>query len=296
MISAFGVDHGEVSKSLVPGKGFVSASTLGAKKLREVTKPGQYASRGLSRKQKDAQYALKANNDLFGGRESEIFSMPKGKKGKLHISDAPDLAGTGLGAVAFKTGGKDGQRRILMGPDAEFLGRKDLKRLKEHEIAHVTPGKRTSWRMASIASDPKKIMREEGRADMVAGLHYADSAKHALKARKHAARSKDIFDEDSMKSMTARQRIPSVGYNALALIPEERAAQRAALLGAAKTLPKGDQRRSIKQMAERNTDRSFAAYRSTQDKIAAARSRGGSTVAGYTTKDGRKVKGYERKK
>lgn len=63
-----------------------------------------------------------------------------------------------------------------------------------HEIGHLSPKRRTLYRMAQITRSPKKHAREEGRADAFAARMAPGSAKRNPTAYEHWGRAQDRSD------------------------------------------------------------------------------------------------------
>lgn len=175
MISAFGIEH--VSKSFVGGK-FVRASALTAKQTQKIRTGGQYKkARGTTKGDKkfktNQTEMLQAVRDLKPGESSRagLFHSvshkghDKAKNTLIDIKDTtPSVAfGGSLEASAQKFGAKRGGVNVMT---TYGRGEPTAATLK-HEKAHLAP-KRSGYRLKQIASNPKKIMREEARADAVA--------------------------------------------------------------------------------------------------------------------------------
>lgn len=178
MHSAFGVDHGYVSKSFVNGK-FVSASTLSAKQARKVRAGGQY-KKATGPKKSDTAFKANQTQMLQAAREMkpgetqrEVFSSAKHqgfdrrKNAKIDLQDTTpsfSLAGEGKAhASASKFGPKKGGVNLMTTHGKNAASPQTL----AHEKAHLAPN-RSGYRLHQIVRSPKKLMREEARADAVA--------------------------------------------------------------------------------------------------------------------------------
>lgn len=83
----------------------------------------------------------------------------------------------GASAFAIRSGGRSSGRSAIMYPAGK--GKADLAAAQAgnvsstltHEMAHATP-KRSGYRMHQVAQNPRKLGREEGRADFEARTDY----------------------------------------------------------------------------------------------------------------------------
>jgi len=202
MISAWGVEDG-VSKSYIPGKGFVSASKVGKATLRQITGAhGQYKGGRYSRHVPTAN----ATDDLMTGLGHSVHSAERDQRlarsgppittrigGKKHtyreFDPTPEDTKKGVAGVTYIRGGK-------RTPNEVYLNRKVMQgktpagrqKLIQHESAHAAP-KRTSWRSAqmSVGAGQAKSAREEARASMHEGEDYR-SKRASQSAYVHEAR------------------------------------------------------------------------------------------------------------
>jgi len=182
--SAFGVDHGLVSKSYVGGGVFKPASALRAAGKKRV--PGSYArSKGPTKA--DTKFKAEATKLTQQLRHNEKVMTEPGRRPRF---DDPDFKQvkvrgqrkpvnvygessflsrtlpSGVGGLTLRTGSKSSGQSHVIYDKTKSGAKKTLK----HEMAHAQP-KRSIYRMQQIADSPKKTMREEARADAVLG-HY----------------------------------------------------------------------------------------------------------------------------
>lgn len=163
MISYWGIDHGSaVSKAYIPGRGWVPAVQAGKEALRGA-QGGHKAAKGVSWDDKVFQA-----NQGSARRLIPDLGKPKSRKagGVSMNSYRSEEMPPGMNAFAFMTGKNN--RHMVTGKGMAA----GPKWLKTHEQAHLTPKKRTAYRLNQITSNPRKTMREEARADMAAGKYY----------------------------------------------------------------------------------------------------------------------------
>lgn len=157
MHSAFGVDHG-ISKSFVPGKGFKAASKLDSTE-RHIVRNKAQGNRAVMR-----QVGGRLKNSP-SARGQKIYPGIETKKGVLkqvvaHRTKMPQGApGTKIEGYSQPDGRGGG--RITVAQDADFT------MTHRHEMAHITP-KRNPHRFFERTADPKRLGKEEGRADFTA--------------------------------------------------------------------------------------------------------------------------------
>ena len=178
MISAFGVEHGGVSKSFVNGK-WVKAAELSGKQASKIRAGGQYKkARGTTKSDRE----FKTNNTTVlsearkmkpGEQQRSLFNTVRhggfDRRGntKIDMHDTTPSLSFGSGgtiqASAQKFGPKRGGVHMITtnGP-----GKASPVTLA-HEKAHLSPD-RGAYRMKQITRSPKKLMREEARADATA--------------------------------------------------------------------------------------------------------------------------------
>lgn len=146
-----------VKKSFVNGK-FVSAIELSAKEASKVRSGGQWKkARGVT--EKDSAF-----RDLMTSPEvkQSLKDMNGVKRNKYLPKD------TGSGGT-IRAGSKSHGRSYVAG---EAGSKKEVAQIAHHEAQHANP-KRSSYRLHSqIMGDPKKLFREEARADWASAGHY----------------------------------------------------------------------------------------------------------------------------
>lgn len=170
MISAFGVDHGGISKSLVDGV-FKPASKLtgaerravgGYKKLRGVTSADNEHRAG----EKHIKDYHSDRNIRIGVKTGKVTQGKQGTVRRYKHSLISSQVPVGAGGFHIRTGSaKEGTSYVHLREGAD-------KSTKAHELAHARPA-RSGYRMAQIVKDPKKLMREEARADFESRGHFA---------------------------------------------------------------------------------------------------------------------------
>lgn len=159
MISAFGVEH-TVSKSYLGGGVFKPAKALDLVERTQVVGHGKYAAaHGMTsadRAWKDTRKAqVEAVHSILSHGTKENPSM------------IPGSAGT------YRVGGKSSGQSYVVSNLPKEIPKKLRRQTMGHEAMHALP-KRSSYRLHNqIMSDPKKLFREEGRADYLSGGHYS---------------------------------------------------------------------------------------------------------------------------
>lgn len=165
MISAFGVDHGYVSKSLVGGA-FKPISQLSHAERAGVG--GYKKARGVSEAHQEFKQGAKARRDL-------LKDTAPGEHGEVSVLHTPP----GMKAVGatYRLGSKKGGRSYAM---AVGHDKKSVEGVMSHERLHAAP-KRSEYRLhGQIIKDPVKTMREEARADVGSKAgHYTHRRKAA---------------------------------------------------------------------------------------------------------------------
>lgn len=161
MISAFGIEH-TISKSFVGGK-FVRAVDLSAKQASKVKTGGQWKkAKGTSLK--DQQFRT-----MMTSPEVKEFAQNPGVKVDRALPKSYAAAGT------IRFGSKSSGHGVVAGQSGS---KKLADKISIHEAHHAGP-KRSSYRLHSqIMNNPKKLFREEARADWHAAGHYGN-AKNA---------------------------------------------------------------------------------------------------------------------
>lgn len=177
MISYWGIEHGEVTKSYVPGKGWIPATKLTPKQRAKVP-GGHEEAKGVSYK----DLTWRANHN----QHKQNIAANQHMVGIKQSAWGPSRAGT------YRVGGKKTGRSTVMG---SANNGKDLKYLLRHEDQHAKV-QRSSYRLhRQIAGSPKKTMREEARADQFSGAApwrkaqsndsiYASAARYQRDAKK----------------------------------------------------------------------------------------------------------------
>lgn len=156
MISAFGVEH--FSKSYVPGQGFKSASKLDAIErhiVRNATLGGKNARKLVGTTEQRA-----AQKQKRGGNRTKIYEdIPTKQRGKL-TKVVANRAQTGRPSSVQGFSQPDGRGggRVVIHDDADFAS------TARHEMAHIAP-KRNPVNFFDRVKDPKRLGKEEGRAD-----------------------------------------------------------------------------------------------------------------------------------
>ena len=176
-----------IIKSYVPGKGFIKATQLGSKGLRNAAAARKMPVRSF--RQQNAHVINNiAGNKKLADKLTAAAAKPtivKGKRGGITRLTTTSSAFTnaqahGAEGIAFHTGGRRGQRMYVAVSNSKPA-------LAAHEMQHLAP-KRSSWRYNQVLADPKKHMAEEARADVLAGNHFRRNAPRMSSAY-HAAMS-----------------------------------------------------------------------------------------------------------
>jgi hypothetical protein len=178
MTSAFGIEH--ISKSYVNGK-WVKAAELTGKQAKKIAVGGQYKkAKGTTKF--DRQFKAEQTQTLQGARKMKpgekqrsLFTRVEHKgfdrrgNAKIDIQNSkptlalPNDSGNALLASAQKIGHKRGGVHLLTTHGSGAASAQTI----AHEKAHLSPS-RGGYRLAQIVRSPKKLMREEARADAVA--------------------------------------------------------------------------------------------------------------------------------
>lgn len=160
MISAFGVEH-LVSKSFVNGK-FVRATDLSGKQAAKVRGGGQWKkARGATKK--DRQF-----REMMSSPEAKTWGKDPGIKVDR---DIPKASGHG---ATVRFGSKSGGQSVVVG---QAGSKKVARQISSHEKHHATPNRSTYRLHRQIAENPKKLFREEARADWHSQGHYQNAKK-----------------------------------------------------------------------------------------------------------------------
>ena len=138
-----------------------------------------------------------AERAAVGGYKAMRGATPEHKKFKRErkkqikaLMEHVDRHGEGIKnrlgnqAGTYRIGGKSSGRSVIIGATP---GKKDRKLLMAHEAAHANP-RRSAYRLHhQIMGDPKKLFREEARADYISGGHFSqhpdEKSKYAQGAR-----------------------------------------------------------------------------------------------------------------
>lgn len=165
MISAFDVDHG-ISKSFVPGKGYVSAAKL---------TPGQRRDVGFNLHLKNKNRKAGVTQPVKSAAGRRIWGQgraptPQGKTPRVinvkNKSIKLDSAGVPREQGGYaQPNGRGGGRLVLYNSSAnkEF----GAGAVQRHEMAHITP-RRNPHRFGQRIKEPFRAGREEARADFTA--------------------------------------------------------------------------------------------------------------------------------
>jgi hypothetical protein len=171
MRSAFGVEH-TVSKSLSGGT-FKPISQMTQAERKAIG--GYRKAKGVSEDDKKYRTAMGQIKDLHSGKPvGGVTNTGKHLRTEKHRGGGnvevyrhgkkSRLVPPGAEGFHVSTGGKRGTSYV-------HLGGGSGKRVETHELAHANP-KRSSYRMFQITSNPRKLMREEARADYKAQGHF----------------------------------------------------------------------------------------------------------------------------
>lgn len=155
MMSYWGVDHG-VSKSYL-GRGKWAPATKAGK---EVLRRAQGAHSDPKAKARTALINRQQKADI-ASRASRSSGAPFGSTRTRRGAQVLLTRGTGTKSTTAQVGGRRGQRIISLSPQADQT-------TLRHELAHASP-KRSSYRLAQISNNERKIGGEEARAVAMAG-------------------------------------------------------------------------------------------------------------------------------
>lgn len=160
----------QVEKSFVPGKGWVSATQVSRGALRNAAKN---RPRWKAKMKRRAEEASDAAHGRAEAQQTQVRNWREGKPLKgVPSGHEPDdftmlqMALGGTDAFTARVGGRRGGGVIVAPPGVP-------KRIVQHERAHLEP-KRTAYRFRQVIDDPKKLQREEARADMAGGMYFRD--------------------------------------------------------------------------------------------------------------------------
>lgn len=172
---------GLVYKSYVPGKGWVKATEVGAKVLREAkhTRPKEARMRKLEAKRASEHHreVSRVRRDLI----SNSTAVPAPGRALHHHptgEGAEMMRQSNFEAFALRQGGRSSGTSHVFYPKGAPQG------TINHELGHARP-RRSSYRMQTIIEDPVKLMREEGRAEMSSGVKGAYYRNRSNPLEKH---------------------------------------------------------------------------------------------------------------
>jgi hypothetical protein len=167
VISAFGVDHGWISKSLVGGV-FKPAHALSTAERKAVG--GYKKAKGVT----SAHREFKAES---AERHKVLADHPPIKNVGSHTLP---FGSEGQGAT-FRLGSKKGGRSVIR---AAARNKSSYQQIVSHEQQHAKP-RRSEYRLhGQILKDPEKLMREEARADLHSHYgHYKDTWKKTMQGK-----------------------------------------------------------------------------------------------------------------
>jgi hypothetical protein len=225
MISAFGVEH-IVSKSYVNGK-WVKAVELGGKERKAMG--GYKKARGVSRSDRLFMASNKKTKKQVDLPKKRVKTT-EGPGGTTHYYEhgpKSTFLPPGAGGVTFREGGKKGISHVHVPKKA--VGGLKAGHVMRHEEAHARVG-RTGYRMSQIVNSPKKLMREEGRADFEgSGKHFTKNPKQSGYAQAASARlAHQKVNRATTRTQGRLKRVPFIGNRASAAVasnPVKRAAK-----------------------------------------------------------------------
>lgn len=298
MISAFGVEHGSlVSKSYVKGK-FVAATKAGAKALRAerhaYVKGGKGGAGGGRYKKSvpdDTNERLKMALDIRRIKMSQLTGVDMTVRPAEKLREVGTKSGKYKNAHPEIWGSKKDGRITLVGDKMDD-------QTKAHELMHAK--KRSSWRLVQIEDDPVKLAREEARVDTLSGTH---SLKHGIGIRSHTDANRKLASNASKyraKGAKAGADAKKRGNGTFrGMVSEARESTYNAAADKGEAFARVQDKLDSKGGFGAKAAYEAREKRRRNQKVLAgvgAASGGGIAVAAYQTKDGRKVKGYERKK
>jgi hypothetical protein len=190
---AYGAHRSRIRKSYLPrAGGWVKASEVPKSRLRAGAN-SRYAARVRESDQTERErtHINRTVNAVRGLSNKTPTVMPKAtvhRVGSLNMF----LSSGGADAFAAKTGGPRSKGHV-------FVTRDTPKHIVAHEHAHLSPSRRSSYRMAQIGMNPSKRMREEARADYHSGRHYADTPQADDSGYMKAARNQKRLAEMSAR-------------------------------------------------------------------------------------------------
>jgi len=169
--SAFGIDH--VTKSYMPGKGYIAATKLTSTQRKVIGLKAQGKTIKLKSPKGDriikpSPNRMKNAPSATGRKIYEKHEVPNGsgghsgKRGTLtRVMASRHETGLPHGVEGFSMPDGRGGGRVVIHDDVT-----DFKATAKHEMAHISP-RRNPIRMRERLADPVRSGREEGRADFV---------------------------------------------------------------------------------------------------------------------------------
>lgn len=204
----------KVSKTFIPGKGYVSATKLPKGQLRMVVR-NQRAAKARVRDEEARHFQAyrktdKEQKDLLAEIGQKGKELPSPMKGTAFLqpnwAKEAQMKSVNIEAFAVKRGGRRSGQAVMVVPKGA------TKDTVNHEMAHLTP-KRSGYRLHQVLSDPKKLMREEGRAEMATrskGAYYKTDAP-GTSGYIQMARDEDVRSFANMQDKMRRGNIFSEG-------------------------------------------------------------------------------------
>lgn len=223
---------GKVSKTFIPGKGYVSATKLvevGGKRALRRAVHGQKAEQYVVRRQEARHFqeyraADKAHKDLVADIGQKGKELPSPMKGTAFLqpnwAKEAEMKSVNIEAFAIKRGGRKNGQAVMVVP------KNATKDTVNHEMAHLTP-KRSGYRLHQVLSDPKKLMREEGRAEMATrskGGYYKTDAP-GTSGYIQMARNEDVRSFANMQDKMRRGNVLGEGKYSKESLDEFRGVQ-----------------------------------------------------------------------
>lgn len=201
------VDLGKVSKTFIPGKGYVSATKLPKSQLR-MTVRTQRAAKARVRDEEARHFQAyrktdQSQKELLAEIGQKGKELPSPMKGTAFLqpnwAKEAQMKSVNIEAFAVKRGGRRSGQAVMVVPKGA------TKDTVNHEMAHLTP-KRSGYRLHQVLNDSKKLMREEGRAEMATrskGGYYKTDAPgtsgYIQMARDDDIRSAANFQDKMMR-------------------------------------------------------------------------------------------------
>jgi hypothetical protein len=167
MISFWGVEHGVVSKTFIPGKGYISASKLPKNEYRMINRNRKAATRRVANEEKKHFDQYRSDDKDLKNMLSDLATRGRQQDSPVKgvVYQEPDffsglqMKQQNMDAFAVKRGSR------RHGPKVMVVPKNARPETMQHELGHLTPN-RSGYRLWTITRDGNKIMREEARADM----------------------------------------------------------------------------------------------------------------------------------